>query len=205
MRNDIATPLTVWPGRHTDVYDHSLTQLEVGMGNTSHESRKTSVEGRMYEGDLDPAYQYRKIYLALLLFVREMTELLYEKGGSELALEGIQRGASAWADKLGEQIVRDFGLPKSPEGAGKLMEIYNGIFSSYDIKSEVQGESVITVLNDCTHWDQLFKNKGVRCDQSCTHHEIPSVVRATGNYAVTMPESRPCGDSRCVFKITRVP
>jgi len=175
------------------------------MGDTSHETRKVSVDGKMHDGPLDPEYQYRKIYLALLLFVREVTELLHEKGGSELALQGIQRGASAWASKLGEQIVRDFGLPKDLEGAGRLMEIYNGIFSSYDIKSEVQGDSVITVLNDCTHWDQLFKTKGVRCDQSCTNHEIPSVVKATGNYRVTMPESRPCGDSRCVFKITQVP
>lgn len=173
------------------------------MGNTSHASRKVSVEGKMHGESLDPEYQYRKIYLALLLYVREMTELLYQKGGSELALEGIQRGASAWASKLGEQIVRDFGLPKNLEGAGKLMEIYNGIFSSYDITSEVRGDSVVTVLNDCTHWDHLFKDKNIRCDRSCTNHEIPSVIKANGKYHVTMPESRPCGDSRCVFKITK--
>jgi len=171
---------------------------------TSHEARKVSAEAKMFDEPLDPEYQYRKIYLALLLYVREMTELLYEKGGPELALDGIQRGASAWASKLGEQIVRDFKLPKDLEGAGKLMEIYNGLFSSYNIRSEVQGDSVITVLNDCTHWDHLFKAKNVRCDQSCTNHEIPSVVKATGKYLVTMPESRPCGDSRCVFKITKV-
>ena len=174
------------------------------MSDTSHDARKVTVEGRMFSGEIDPEYQYRKIYLALLLFVQEMTELLYERGGSELALEGIQRGASTWAGKLGEQIVRDFGLPRDLEGAGKLMEIYNAVFSSYDIKSEVQGDSVITVLNDCTHWDQLFKHKGVRCDQSCTNHEIPAVVKAAGNYRVSMPESRPCGDSRCVFKITKI-
>jgi hypothetical protein len=62
---------------------------------------------------------------------------------------------------VGEHIVRDFGLPKDLEGAGKLMGIYNAIFSSYDIKSEVQGDSVITVLNDCTHWDQSDETK--RC------------------------------------------
>jgi predicted ArsR family transcriptional regulator len=173
------------------------------MSTPSHDSRKVEVEGRMYTEPLDPEYQYRKIYLALLLYVREMMELLYERGGSELAQEGVQRGASVWASKLGEQIVRDFDLTKDLEGVGKLMEIYNGIFSSYNIRSEVEDDSVVTVLNDCTHWDLLMKDKGVRCDQSCTHHEIPSVVKAAGDYTVTMPESRPCGDSRCVFKITR--
>jgi hypothetical protein len=174
------------------------------MGETSHDARKVTVEGRMFSGEVSPEYQFRKIYLALLLYVREMTDLLYERGGSELALEGIERGAAAWASKLGEHIVRDFGLPKDLEGAGKLMEIYNAIFSSYDIKSEVQGDSVITVLNDCTHWDHLMKQKGVRCDESCTYHEIPSALKAVGNFHVSMPESRPCGDSRCVFKITKV-
>lgn len=175
------------------------------MGASSHERRNVSVEGKMHEEELDPVYQYRKIYLALLLYVREMTELLYETGGAALALEGVQRGSSAWATKLGQQIVRDFGLTQDLEGVEKLMEIYNGVFSSYDINSEVRGDSVITVLNDCTHWDNLFKDRGIRCDQSCTHHEIPSAVKAAGNYTVTMPESRPCGDSRCVFKITKVP
>lgn len=171
---------------------------------TSHEARKVVVKGRMYDGPLDPEYQYRKIYLALLLYVREMTNLLHERGGSDLALEGIQRGSAAWASKLGEQIVRDFGLKKNLEGAGKLMEIYNGLFSSYNIRSEVQGDSVVTVLNDCTHWDHLMKEKGVRCDKSCTHHEIPAMIKATGNYRVTMPESRPSGDPRCIFKITKL-
>ncbi len=175
------------------------------MGSTSHELRKVSVEGKMHGAELPPEYQYRKIYLALLLYVREMTDFLYETGGAALALEGMQRGSAAWAAKLGEQIVRDFGLTKDLDGVGKLMEIYNGVFSSYDITSEVHGDSVITVLNDCTHWDKLFKDKNIRCDQSCTHHEIPSAVKAAGNYTVSMPESRPCGDSRCVFKITKVP
>ncbi|MBM3555099.1 MAG: hypothetical protein FJX47_06045 [Alphaproteobacteria bacterium] len=171
---------------------------------THHDARRIDVPGRMHGQPLDPAYQYRKIYLALLLYVREMTNLLHEKGGPELALKGIQRGSAAWASKLSEQIVSDFGLTRDLVGTGKLMEIYNGIFSSYNIRSEVQGDSVVTVLNDCTHWDLLMKDKNVRCDQSCTHHEIPSVVKATGRYQVTMPESRPCGDSRCVFKITRL-
>ena len=170
---------------------------------TSHDLRKVSVEGRMFDGSLDPEYQYKKIYLAYILYIEQLTELLFETGGAELALKGVQRGASAGAKKLGKHIVRDFGLPKDLEGVGKMMEIYNGIYSSYNIKSTLEEDAVITVLNDCTHWDLLFKEKNIRCVESCTHHEIPSMIKAAGDYEVTMPESKPCGDSRCVWKIKK--
>lgn len=171
---------------------------------SSHDSRKFHVEGKMYDKPIDPEYQYRKIYLALIIYIEQVTQYLYEKGGAEMALECVERGASAWASKLGAHIVRDFNLPKDLEGVGKLMEIYNALFSSYNIKSTIEGDSVITVLNDCTHWDMLFKEKNIRCEESCTFHEIPSAIKAAGNYTVTMPESRPCGASRCVWKITKV-
>lgn len=40
----------------------------------SHDARKIQIEGKMHNEPIDPEYQYRKIYLALLLYIDQVTQ-----------------------------------------------------------------------------------------------------------------------------------
>ncbi len=148
-------------------------------------------------------FKFRKISLAWILTVKENINIQIEQGGPELALAGIKRAADAWATKLSNHIVRDYKLPDTIEGALQLLEIYNQIFTAAEISAyTVDGIGYFEIL-DCTHWDLLCKPFGIRCDESCENHEIPSTLKTLGDFDVEFTQCKPRGGDRCLFRISR--
>ncbi len=148
-------------------------------------------------------FKFRKISLAWILTLQENMKIQIEQGGPELALTAVKRAASAWATKLSGHIVRDYKLPETMEGALQLLDIYNQIFTAAEIDSYIAGDIGYFEILDCTHWDLLCKPLGIRCDESCEKHEIPSVLETLGNFDIEFNQCKPRGGDRCTFKIAK--
>ena len=151
-------------------------------------------------------YRFRKILLTLLIALRSDFELFKETGGVELATKGMFNASSAWGKKIAEHIARDFNLPKTIEGALKSCIIYNAIWNTKKHHIYMEDGAGYYVLEDCTHWDLMIKPLGLKCDTSCREHETPNALSALldmNEYNLELLESKPQGDERCVFKITK--
>ncbi len=153
------------------------------------------------EASLD--FKFRKISLAWILTLGESIQIMLEQGGPELALAGVKRTAAVWADKLGKHIVRDYGIPNTVEGALQLLDMYNQIFTASEMNAYTEGDVGYFEILDCTHWDLLCKPLGIRCDESCENHELPSVLKNLGDFKCKFIQCKPRGGDRCSLKITK--
>ena len=147
-------------------------------------------------------FKFRKISLAWILTLGESIKIMLEQGGPELALTGVERAAAAWAEKLGKHIVRDYKLPDTIEGALQLLDIYNQVFAASKINSYIEGDVGYFEILDCTHWDLLCGPLGIRCDESCEYHEMPSALKTLGDFNAEFIQCKPRGGDRCSLKIT---
>ena len=148
-------------------------------------------------------FKFRKISLAWILTLAGSIQIMLEQGGPELASAGVKRTAAVWAEKLGKHIVRDYEIPDTIEGALQLLDMYNQIFTAAKMNSYTEGDVGYFEILDCTHWDLLCKPLGIRCDESCENHELPSVLKTLGDFKSEFIQSKPCGGDRCSLKITR--
>ena len=156
--------------------------------------------------DVQDEYRYRKILLTLLIGVKSDLDLLKEKGGVELATKGMFNATSAWGNKIGAHIARDFNLPKTIEGALELLIIYNAIWNTKKHYIYMEDGAGYYVLEDCTWWDSTMKLMDMKCDRSCREHEMPNVLSTLldmNEYNLELLESKPQGHERCVVKITK--
>ena len=149
-------------------------------------------------------YKYLKIYLAFLKSMEVLMPVIMKHEGMEEGLETYFKATKTFAKALGKRASKDYDIPATPEGVAKLLEVYNRIFSSEKLWSTIDGEVVYHVIEDCSLWDKMFKPLNVKCNKSCENSEIPAVIGSLdGEFKVEMPECRPNGDDRCVFKITK--
>jgi hypothetical protein len=159
---------------------------------------------RIVPPEVSDDYKYRRIYLAFLKSLETMMPVIVKHEGVEGARRVYFAATGNFARALGKKIVKDYALAPDLEGALKLMEIYNHIFGSDQLYSTLTPDAAYHIIADCTLWDKMFKPAKTRCDESCTQSEIPHLLETLGpGFAVEMPESRPAGAERCVFKITR--
>ncbi len=149
-------------------------------------------------------YKYRRIYLAFLKSMEVLMPVIIKHEGMEGGMKVYFAATANFARALGKKIVRDYGLSAGLEGVLTLLEVYNRIFASEKLHSTIDGDGGYHVIEDCTLWEKMFKPLQVRCDRSCAKSEIPHLLSTLGpGFEVEMPESRPAGASRCVFKITK--
>ncbi len=148
-------------------------------------------------------FKFRKISLTWILTLQESMKIMLEQGGPELALIATKRTADAWAGKLGKHIARDFELPDTIEGALQLLDIYNQIFTAAKMNAYIEGDVGYFEILDCTHWDLMCKPLGIRCDESCENHELPSALKPLGDFNTEFTQCKPRGGDRCALKITK--
>jgi hypothetical protein len=158
---------------------------------------------RIEPPEVSADYKYRRIYLAFLKSLETMMPVIVKHEGVEGAKKVYFAATGNFARALGHKIVKDYALAPDLEGALRLLEVYNRIFGSEKLYSTLDHDAAYHVIEDCTLWEKMFKPTKTRCDESCTHSEIPHLLKTLGpGFQVEMPESRPAGNECCVFKIT---
>ncbi len=149
-------------------------------------------------------FKYRRIYLAFLKSMEVMMPVIVKHEGMDEGIKVYFKATKTFAKALGKRTVEDYGISADPEGVATLLEVYNRIFSAEKLWSTIDGDVVYHVIEDCTLWEKMFKPLNIKCNESCENSEIPAVIgNLGGEFEVKMPECRPNGDDRCVFKITK--
>jgi hypothetical protein len=159
---------------------------------------------RIEPPEVSDDYKYRRIYLAFLKSMETMMPVIVKHEGVEGGKKVYFAATANFARALGRKIVKDYAIAPDLEGALRLLEVYNRIFASEKLYSTLDTDAAYHVIEDCSLWEKMFKPTKTRCDESCTQSEIPHLLKTLGpDFQVEMPESRPAGGQRCVFKITK--